>query len=67
MTDALNSDNSVRVVTLPDDVAPVVLFGSRDEVLRAMERGMREVSFHLRGNEVTMAGDAGAVNTAVTL
>ena len=67
MTDALNSDNSVRVVTLPDDVAPVVLFGSRDEVLRAMERGMREVSFHLRGNEVTMAGEAGAVNTAVTL
>lgn len=42
MTDALNSDNSVRVVTLPDDVAPVVLFGSRDEVLRAMERGMHE-------------------------
>lgn len=67
MTDALNSDNSVRVVTLPDDVAPVVLFGSRDEVLRAMERGMHEVSFHLRGNEVTMAGEAGAVNTAVTL
>lgn len=37
------------------------LLGRRDEVLRAVEAGFRDVDIHARGNEITLAGPTGDV------
>ncbi|GEA89279.1 phosphate starvation protein PhoH [Cellulomonas cellasea] len=37
------------------------LLGRRDEVLRAIEAGFRDVDIHARGNEITLAGPTGDV------
>ena len=58
---------ATRHLVLPDDVAPVALFGSRDEVLRAVERGFPTVDLHVRGNQVTAAGTAADVDTVIVL
>ena len=54
-------------VTIPDDVHPVTLFGTRDEVLRTVEAGFSRVEVHARGNVVTLTGPVGDVTTAQRL
>jgi len=57
----------VRTLTLPEDVAPVTLLGTRDEVLRAIEKGFTDVDIHVRGTTVTVSGPAARVDTVVVL
>ena len=57
----------VRTLTLPEDVAPVTLLGTRDEVLRAIEKGFTDVDIHVRGTAVTVSGPAARVDTVVVL
>jgi len=45
----------------------VELLGPADEVLRAVEDGFPTVDIHVRGNEVSFAGEAGDVALAVRL
>nr|WP_243107061.1 MULTISPECIES: PhoH family protein [Actinomyces] len=40
-------------MSLPTDLDPVVLLGTHDEVLRAVEKGFPEVDVHVRGTTVT--------------
>jgi len=54
-------------VTIPEDIHPVTLFGTRDEVLRAIEAGFSRVEVHARGNVVTLTGPVGDVTTAQRL
>jgi phosphate starvation-inducible protein PhoH and related proteins len=44
----------------------VALFGARDELLRIIE-GAFTCSIHVRGNEITISGDRGEVETAASL
>ena len=48
-------------VTVPDHVPMVALLGQRDEVLKAIEAGFPQVDVHVRGNLITMTGNAGDV------
>lgn len=61
------ADSVTYRVTLPDDVHPVTLFGTRDEVLRTIEEGFPTVEIHARGNLVTFTGPVGDVSTAQRL
>jgi phosphate starvation-inducible protein PhoH and related proteins len=54
-----------RQLTLDNTVA-AELAGSEDAVLRAL-RGRLDCEFHLRGNVLTLDGDAGDVQTAATV
>ena len=48
-------------IVVPVDVSMVALLGTRDEVLRVVERAFPRVDVHVRGNEVTLAGRVGDV------
>jgi phosphate starvation-inducible PhoH-like protein len=54
-----------RQLTLDNTIA-AELAGSEDAVLRAL-RGRLDCDFHLRGNVLTLDGDAGDVQTAATV
>lgn len=46
-------------VTVPEHIPMVALLGQRDEVLRAIEDGFKDLDVHVRGNLITLTG-AGA-------
>lgn len=48
-------------ITIPPEISMAELLGRRDEVLRAVEGGFRDVDIHARGNEISLAGPAGDV------
>ncbi|WP_034634865.1 PhoH family protein [Cellulomonas cellasea] len=48
-------------ITIPPEISMAELLGRRDEVLRAIEAGFRDVDIHARGNEITLAGPTGDV------
>ncbi len=50
-----------------DGVAMVQLLGPQDRLLRVVEREHPTVQVHVRGNEITLAGDADAVAAAHAL
>ena len=50
-----------------DGVAMVQLLGPQDRLLRVVEREHPDVDVHVRGNEITLTGDAAAVAAAKTL
>jgi len=50
-----------------DGVAMVQLLGPQDRLLRVVEREHPTVDVHVRGNEITLTGDAPAVSAARTL
>lgn len=50
-----------------DGVAMVQLLGPQDRLLRVVEREHPNVDVHVRGNEITLSGDASAVAAARTL
>ncbi len=52
---------------LADGVAMVQLLGPQDRLLRVIEREHPEVSVLVRGNEITLSGEADAVAAAETL
>ncbi|HLR28747.1 MAG TPA: PhoH family protein [Ruania sp.] len=54
-------------VTIPAEVPMVALLGQRDEVLTAIESGFPHVDVHVRGNLVTLTGEAGDVALAERL
>ena len=45
-----------HTVVVPPEVSMVSLLGTRDELLRVVERSFPRVDVHVRGNEVTMTG-----------
>lgn len=56
-----------RSLALPADLAPVALLGTRDEVLRAIEKGFPDLDIHVRGTTVTVTGPAVRVETVIVL
>ncbi len=48
-------------IVVPDDVAMVSLLGTRDELIRTVERAFPPVDVHVRGNEITLTGPSGDV------
>lgn len=48
----------VHVITVPSDVPMVALVGSRDELLRTIERSFPKLDIHVRGNEFRLAGES---------
>ena len=59
-------DRVVSRIVVPPEVPMVALLGSRDEVLRAVERLVTS-DVHVRGNEVTVTGSAADNAMAVLL
>ncbi len=52
---------AVHRIVVPSEVNMVALLGSRDEVLRAIERAFTRADVHVRGNEITITGPFGEV------
>ncbi len=50
-----------------DGIAMVQLLGPQDRLLRVVEREHPDVDVHVRGNEITLSGDAAAVAAARAL
>ncbi len=50
-----------------DGVAMVQLLGPQDRLLRMLEKQHPDVEVHVRGNEITLSGDAGPVAAAKAL
>ena len=54
-------------IEIPRGVDPVVLFGTSDRVLRALEKGFPQVRFSLLGRTLSLIGPEGIVDMAVQL
>lgn len=54
-------------IVIPADVSPLALLGPGDGVLHALEEGFKTLSFHARGNQLTIAGPRADVVLANTL
>ena len=54
-------------IDIPRGVDPVVLFGTSDRVLRALENGFPQVRFTLLGRTLSMIGPEGIVDMAAEL
>ena len=54
-------------IDIPRGVDPVVLFGTSDRVLRALENGFPQVRFTLLGRALSMIGPEGIVDMAAQL
>jgi phosphate starvation-inducible PhoH-like protein len=52
---------AVHRIIVPPEVSMVALLGTRDEVLRAVERAFPRADIMARGNEITVAGPFGEV------
>jgi len=52
---------SRHVIVVPPEVSMVGLLGTRDELLRVLERAFTRVDVLVRGNEITVTGPAGEV------
>jgi phosphate starvation-inducible PhoH-like protein len=50
-------DRVISKIVVPDDQPMVALLGSRDEILRTVERALTS-DVHVRGNEITLTGSA---------
>ena len=59
--------DSTAVRILADGVAMVQLLGPQDRLLRVVEKEHPEVDVHVRGNEITLSGDADQVRAAHAL
>ena len=57
----------MQVLNVPEDVPLINLLGHRDEVLRALERGLAPADIHVREREITITGDEGPVGLATSL
>ncbi|MDP9805611.1 phosphate starvation-inducible PhoH-like protein [Trueperella bonasi] len=58
---------SQQTVTVPDRIPMINILGHRDEVLRALEKGLEPVNIHVLGQEVTLSGPETDVELAVDL
>ncbi|WP_182354050.1 PhoH family protein [Flaviflexus huanghaiensis] len=58
---------TIQVLNVPDDVPLINLLGHRDEVLRALEKGLAPAVVHVREREITISGDEGPVALAASL
>ncbi|MEZ7898900.1 MAG: PhoH family protein [Flaviflexus sp.] len=57
----------MQVLNVPEDIPLINLLGHRDEVLRALERGLAPADIHVREREITITGDEGPVGLATSL
>lgn len=58
---------NAKRIDIPRGVDPVVLFGTSDRVLRALENGFPQVRFTLLGRTLSMIGPEGIVDMAAQL
>ncbi|MDO4791883.1 MAG: PhoH family protein [Buchananella hordeovulneris] len=58
---------STHTVVIPAEVDPLLVLGTRDEVLRALAEGFKHLQVHSRGAEITFTGAATQVDLAVNL
>jgi phosphate starvation-inducible PhoH-like protein len=61
-----STDRVSTVIVVPGEQAMVSLLGSRDELLRVIEKSL-DSDIHVRGNEITISGAPGDNATAVRL
>jgi len=61
-----NNGHVSTTIVVPGDQAMVALLGTRDELLRAIERSVAS-DIHVRGNEITISGAPGDNAAAVRL
>jgi phosphate starvation-inducible PhoH-like protein len=61
-----SKDRVSTVIVVPGEQAMVALLGSRDELLRVVERSL-DSDIHVRGNEITITGDPADNAIAVRL
>ena len=61
------ADDVITQTILADGVAMVRLLGPQDRLLRMVEKEHPAVDVHVRGNEITLTGDATAVHSARSL
>ncbi|GAA2014124.1 phosphate starvation-inducible PhoH-like protein [Microbacterium ulmi] len=62
-----SSDSPVVERVYADGIAMVQLLGPQDRLLRVVEREHPDVDVHVRGNEITLTGDAAPVAAAKAL
>jgi len=61
---AESAENETIERIYADGVAMVQLLGPQDRLLRMLEKEHRDVRVHVRGNEITLSGEAAAVAAA---
>jgi phosphate starvation-inducible protein PhoH and related proteins len=66
MTMADRGPTTSTLIVVPADQSMVALLGSSDELLRLIERSF-SCDIHVRGNEITLSGDAAEVAIAARL
>ncbi|MFP7696841.1 PhoH family protein [Trueperella sp. LYQ143] len=54
-------------LTVPDRIPMINLLGHRDEVLRALEKGLAPTDIHVRGREITLTGEGADLDVAADL
>ena len=52
---------SRTTIVVPASQPMVALLGSRDELLRVIEKAFPAADIHVRGNEITVTGEPGEV------
>ncbi|WP_182050791.1 PhoH family protein [Changpingibacter yushuensis] len=67
MTDTSESDEVKRTIIVPERVDMIHLLGHRDQVLRALERGLAPVRIHVIGHQISLSGPENTVELADTL
>ncbi|WP_115727020.1 PhoH family protein [Actinomyces culturomici] len=58
---------ATRHVPIPADLDPILVLGTADQVLRALERGFPRVSFHVIGRDAALTGLKADVDVAADL
>ncbi len=56
-----------KTVTVPDRIPMINILGHRDEVLRALEKGLAPVDIHVLGPDITLSGEPADVELAADL
>lgn len=63
----MNAMEATKTVTVPDRVPMINILGHRDEVLRALEKGLAPAGLHVLGQKITIRGPEADVDLAVDL
>ncbi|MDO5025875.1 MAG: PhoH family protein [Trueperella sp.] len=61
------SSEVTRIITVPNNIPLINILGHRDEVLRALERGLAPAQLHVLGQEIKITGEIAAVDLAANL
>ncbi|AZR06195.1 PhoH family protein [Trueperella pyogenes] len=59
--------DTTQTVTVPDHIPMINILGHRDEVLRALEKGLEPAVIHVRGHDIRVSGPEADVALATEL